>query len=397
MKTFTAPLIITLAGPPLVNAMISVDEQGVITRITGSVSQNELPEETEFFDGILVPGFVNAHCHLELSHLAGQTSQGKGIGHFIGEINRLRNVPDENLTGAAFSADQMMAGEGIVAGGDISNSSLTAGIKKKSKISWFTFVEVFGFHPSRAARALEGALAVRQAFAEKSLPASIVPHSPYSVSDELFGNIAGLSPAESSILSMHNQESQAENRFFRNGDGPILDHLRTNLGLDTSHWKPTGKNSLESVLDKIPARKPLLLVHNTYMGKSDIEYLKLKRSPADTWLVLCPNSNLYIEGELPPVSLFRSEGMQLCIGTDSLASNHSLSVMQELILLQHHFPGIRLEEMLSWACLNGAKALGMSDRFGSLETGKNPGIVGITGCDMENLSLTSRSRANRLA
>ncbi len=290
-----------------------------------------------------------------------------------------------------------MAEEGTVACGDISNTSLTAGIKKESKISWFTFVEAFGFHPSRAVRALELARAVRQEFAEKSLPASIVPHSPYSVSDELFREIAGLDCSESSILTMHNQESPAENLFFRTGEGPLLDHLRNNLGLDTSHWKPTGKNSLESVLSKIPAAKPLLLVHNTFMGKSDVRVLKLSRPSTDTWLVLCPRSNLFIEGQLPPVDLFREEGMKLCIGTDSLASNQSLSVLQELILLQHHFPGIPLEELLSWACVNGAEALGMGDRYGTLEVGKKPGLVLITGCDPENPTLTSRSRAKRLA
>ena len=331
-----------------------------------------------FPEGILVPGFVNAHVHLELSHLKGAIAEGTGIGGFIGAINRLRSVPEEEIVKAAREAAEEMYRQGISAAADISNTALTADIKRQSPLEWITLVETFGFHPSRAERALGQALAVWQAFKSAGVRASVVPHAPYSVSDLLFSGVAGLGWEYSNLLSIHNQESEEEDLFFRNGSGAIREHLTSHLGLDVSHWQPTGRSSLESTLPKLAADKPLLLVHNTFTTAADLECIRTLRPGNNTWLVLCPNSNLYIGGSLPPVPLFRQEQVSLCLGTDSLASNHALSVFSEMVTLHRHFPEIPNEELLAMACLNGAHALGLSDRLGSLEPGKQPGLLLIT-------------------
>lgn len=315
---------------------------------------------------------------------------------FLSGINRLRDFAPEEMEKYARKADLDMFRMGISAVGDVSNSALTLEIKRSSQISYFTFVETFGFHPSRAVRAMDIALRVWSRYNVDGLPASIVPHSPYSVSDALFQEIGRLSGHMSSIIAMHNQESPAENEFFRSGGGPLLIHIRDNLGIDTSHWQPTGRSALESVLPKISTNKKLLLVHNVCSNCTDIAFLREHRSLDDTFLVLCPNSNLYIGNGLPPVELFRSEQMNICIGTDSLASNHQLSVLAELITLQQNVPGLKLQEMLSWACLNGARALQMEDRLGTLEVGKRPGLVLIKGIDLAGHQLTLNSRVKRL-
>ncbi len=110
---------------------------------------------------------------------------------------------------------------------------------------------------------------------------------------------------EKGILSIHNQESKSEARFFYNGTGPIAHHLQNNLGIDISHWEPTGKSSLFSALLFLPEENPLLLVHNTFTEKQDLDELKKIRQVNNTFWVLCPNSNLFIENQLPPVALFR--------------------------------------------------------------------------------------------
>jgi aminodeoxyfutalosine deaminase len=397
MRRISASWIYTLAGPPLKNGIIELDESGYITHISGSLNKPDKHENCELYEGILVPGFVNVHCHLELSHLKGRIRNNKGIGYFIGEINRQREAEDQTIRQAAKDAETEMYREGVVAVGDISNTAVTLEIKKQSDISWVSFVETFGFNPVRAKRAIKMALSISSLFQSNGLRSSVVPHSPYSVSNELFREIAKLDKKECSILSIHNQESEAENQFFLNGDGPILEHLNQNLGLDTSLWQPSGKNSLETILPKLNTTLPLLLVHNTFTTFKDLTFMKGFGRGGKTWLVLCPNSNLYIEGKLPPVRLFRSENMQICIGTDSLASNSELSVLAELKILQIHFPEIPSEELFTWACLNGARALGMEDLLGSLEIGKKPGIVLIRSFPPENHSLMSESRAERLA
>lgn len=397
MKHYSASLVYTLAGAPLPQGTVTVDEEGTIIEVSSSRNSMAIPGVTHFPESILVPGFVNAHLHLELSHLSGVIPEKTGIGGFIGDINRHRNAPEEEIIAAARKATVKMVRQGIAAAGDISNTAITAGVKKESSLEWFTFVETFGFHPSRAERALNTALEVWKAFVTLGLQASVVPHAPYSVSDPLFEAIAALSPEKSSILSMHNQESEAENLFFRSGSGPLREHLIHNLGLDVSHFQPPGTSSLEAVLPRLPAGKPLLLVHNTHTTAEDLQLIRKERPQGNTWLVLCPNSNLYIEGKLPPAGLFRSHSLPICIGTDSLASNNHLSVFLELVTLHRHFPEIPHGELFTWASLNGAQALGMGDRLGSLEPGKKPGLVLITPGKGTTTIFDSRSTITRLA
>ncbi len=396
MRSLSACRVFTLSVPPIPHGVITVDNTGTITDVSDGAADQTETLKAEQHEGILVPGFVNCHCHLELSHLRGLIPEHRGIVYFIGEINRRRDVSAEEIRRAVAEAEQEMVLAGTVAAGDISNNSLTAPLKINSPIVWYTFVEVFGFHPSRAEKAMASALQVKHTFDKLRLPASIVPHSPYSVSDRLFAMIAGLSREESAILSMHNQESDAENRFYTDGTGPLLEHLQHNLGFDTSHWRPPSHNPPASCLLKLPAEKPLLLVHNTFTSEEDLRMIHQLRPNPNTWLVLCPNSNLSIENQLPPVELFRTGKIPICLGTDSLASNKTLSIFEEMKTLHLNFPEIPFEELLAWGCLNGAKALQCDDKVGSLEVGKKPGIVLITGVDPENPRLTSGSRAIRL-
>lgn len=396
MRKIAASYIFSGNRPPVKNGILICENDGTVVEIVENNGDLKEQAGMEFYSGILVPGFVNVHCHLELSHLKGQIEEKTGIGGFIGKINQLRNRETEEIEKAIQVADRKMWAAGIAAVGDISNSIHTIKTKIRSKIHYHTFVESFGFHPSRAERSYDYALFVQNQFEKNTLKNSIVPHAPYSVSEPLFLKIQGNAAAEKSILSIHNQESMAESEFFISGSGEISNHLKNNLGIDISHWKPTGLNSLQSVLKFLPSENPLILVHNTYTGKDDLNFLKKNRSLSNTFFTLCPNSNLYIENHLPSVQLFREEKLNLCIGTDSLASNHELSVLAEMVTLQQNFPELSLEELIQWATINGAKALGIDDIFGSFDPGKKPGINLITGIDLKTFHLTEKSKVKRL-
>ncbi|WP_167610189.1 amidohydrolase family protein [Maribellus sediminis] len=396
MRKFAATYLFTGQGKPVRNSILICDDDGTILDVEHRDETFREEAGVEYYSGILVPGFVNAHCHLELSHLHGKISEKQGIAGFVGEINRLRNAGEDEEEKAMQVADRRMWANGIAAVGDISNSDASLAIKQKSKIKYHTFVEVFGFHPSRAKRAFDKAVQVQSAYHTNNLQASIVPHSAYSVSDSLFLSVSEQAEKDYGILSIHNQESEAENEFVKNGTGPIADHFQHNLKLDLSHWKGTGNGSLQRILSLVPKENKLLLVHNTFTNKQDIEQLVANRSLDNTWFVLCPNSNLYIENALPPVSLFRESGLNICLGTDSLASNHQLSILEEMITLQQHFETLKLEELLSWACINGAFALDLDAELGSFEVGKKPGVNLISGLDLKNLKLTQNTKVKRL-
>jgi len=396
VRKISATFIFPGNRPPLKNGILICEDDGTIAEITDTGGMLREQAGLEYYSGILVPGFVNSHCHLELSHLKGKIPERKGLGGFLGEINKLRN--DENLLDplALKKADFQMQHSGTVAVGDVSNSISSLEVKRTSKLYYHTFTEAFGFHPSRVEKAFSIAKFVESMFHEAGLSVSVTPHSSYSVSETLFKRIKDNALSDNSILSIHNQESIAEEMFFKSCSGPILNHLQHNLGLDVSHLKPKRGSMLHWVLSLLPKENQLLLVHNTYTSQSDISVIKENRNPENTYFVLCPNSNLYIEDQLPPVPLFQNEKLNLCLGTDSLASNHQLSVLQEMITLQQHFPDITLHELVTWACLNGARALRIDHRYGSFERGKNPGINLITGADLQHLKLTSACRVKVL-
>lgn len=396
MRKISATYIFPGYQTPLKNGILICADDGTVIELIDTGGQLSEQAGLEQYSGILVPGFINAHCHLELSHLKGKIHEKTGLGGFLGVINKLRNLEVENQETKMEKADFQMKNAGIVAVGDVSNSYASLETKRNSKIKYHTFVEVFGFHPSRAEKAFAFAEFVESMFRELEMPASVTPHSAYSVSEELFLKIRKKALAENSILSVHNQESQAETEFFLKGSGPVFYHLSQTLELDVSHWKPTRKSSLEFTLSFIPKNNQLLLVHNTFTSPEDIQFLKSRRKMENTFLVLCPNANLYIENQLPPVSLFQQEKLNICLGTDSLASNNTLSILQEMITLQANFQELTLLELIEWGCWNGSKALGLTDFLGSLEPGKKPGVNLITGADLQNLRLTPKSTVKRL-
>lgn len=396
MRKIAATYIFPSNRPPIKNGILICESDGKIIEIIDN--KGELKEESglEFYSGILVPGFINTHCHLELSHLKGKIEEKTGISKFIGKINTLRNEETEFIEKTIQITDRKMWAAGTAVVGDISNSTITLNTKLKSKIFYHTFVESFGFHPSRAEKAFNYAQIVFSEFQRNNLAASIVPHSPYSVSELLFNKIKENAFAKKSILTIHNQESKSEAQFYKDGTGEIANHLQSNLGIDISHWQPSGKSSIFSILKYFPPENQLLLVHNTFTEKTDLDEIKRCRSLHNTFFTLCPNSNLYIENQLPPVSLFQNENVNICLGTDSLASNQNLSILSEMFTLQQHFSKIKLEELITWATLNGAKALKIEQDFGSFESGKKPGINLISGIDFKNMKITENSRVKRL-
>jgi cytosine/adenosine deaminase-related metal-dependent hydrolase len=396
VRKIAAPYIFPVVSPPIKNGILILTDEGEIAEIIDPKGQiPELPN-LEYYNGILIPGFVNAHCHLELSHYLGKIEQGTGLSEFIGSINRLRKTDFLYDLDAAQKADEQMWLEGMSAVGDISNGISSIEIKRKSKIKYHTFAEVYGFNPERAERAFSLAREVFEFCSFYNLPASIVPHAPYSVSNQLFALIKDFASNNDFPVSMHNQESKDENEFFKTGKGGIAQHLQINLGLDISEWHLTGKNSLPSVLSKLPEKNNLLLVHNVFTDESDIRFLKSKRDPETLFFVLCPNANQFISRTIPPIGLFRQYGLNICLGTDSLASNHRLSILSEMKTIQENFPEIKFEEMICWATLNGAKALGFEKELGSFEPSKKPGVLLLENIDLQNLKIIEGTRVKRL-
>lgn len=388
MKVFRADYVFPVNADPIKNGVVAVDDDGRIV----SVSNQHLPDNLPIIqlEGIICPGFVNTHCHLELSHLLGKITPGKGLIAFIKGIQAVRGADPAAITEAAIKADHDMYENGIVAVGDICNSNITVPIKAKSKIHYHSFSEVFSFQPSKARESFDKAVALAGEFKPGS--SSVTPHSPYSVSKELYKLIKQYSDAaDKNLLSIHNQESEEENKFFRYRTGEFLD-LYAHFGIDISHFKSQARNSVQTIVPLLSKKPEVLLVHNSCTNLKDIYFIK--RFDKKVHFCFCPGANLYIENKLPKIELFIDQGFNLTLGTDSLASNTKLCILHEMRLIQEKFPAITIERLISWATLNGARFLGIDDEKGSLEPGKAPGLNLITGLD--GLRITAETKVKRL-
>jgi cytosine/adenosine deaminase-related metal-dependent hydrolase len=368
LQYISASVVYPVSSPPIENGVIALEEDGTVYEILHLQQANEQGiENIKYYDGFLVPGLVNTHCHLELSHLFGKIPEQTGLQGFVQQVIKYRDSGEELILEAMQKADREMLENGIVAVGDISNQLVSRTIKTGSRLFYHTFIETLGFNPAQAKTIFERALKMKEEFAP--LKASIVPHAPYSISKELFAAIKDYSLKEDNLVSMHNQETEDENLFFQSKQGAFL-RLYEFLGLDISFFSATGKSALQSVVEEL-AESRVLLVHNTLTSAEDVRFAESVRS-ALYWC-LCPNANLYIENRLPDVQMLADAGLNITIGTDSLASNHQLSILAEMKTLQENF-NLSFETLLKWATRNGAAFLGIEGEYGTLEKGKRPGI-----------------------
>jgi aminodeoxyfutalosine deaminase len=368
MRFLTADFVFVPGTGFLPHAVLVVNTDGSIADLIISPDEAML-NAAEHFSGTLSPGFVNTHCHLELSHLPGLIKPGKGFVQFACELIPQRNkLTTEEIAAHCAQADAQLFANGINGVGDISNQAESFAVKAESKMRYHTFIELLGLNPMVAPVNFENG---RQLKAVCPPTKSLSPHAPYSVSAELLRLIEREEEHDSTVLTIHNQESKAESEFTENGTGDMLELYKA-FGIDISWYKPSGKNSLHTTLPNLLGTFNLLLVHNTFTSAYDVQWAHTQHE--HLYWCLCPNANLYIEKTLPDVMMLRENKCRITIGTDSLASNYTLSVLDELKVLHKHFPEIPVAELLTWATKNGAEALKMNE-LGSFEKGKKPGVI----------------------
>jgi len=168
------------------------------------------------------------------------------------------------------------------------------------------------------------------------------------------------------------------------------------MKLDTSFYKPSGKSSLQTYFQNLAGASHVILVHNTFTKSEDVAFVRNARPDNSVSFCLCANANRYIEQAVPPIETFRKNNCNIVLGTDSLASNWSLSIANEMKTIQKNFPSIALEELFTWATINGAKALQMDNRLGSFEKGKQPGVILLENVDVNNSATLQSAKPRRL-
>ena len=380
MRKISADYIYPVTSEPIKDGVIILDDTGKIIAIENSQDHDNVSLEKH--NGIIFPGFVNTHCHLELSHMRGKVGTGTGLIPFISDVVKFRDFPEEEIMNAIQDADEEMYKGGIVAVGDISNKTDTAAQKSTSKIHYYTFVEMFDFlNPDWTEKEFEKYMAVFAGQAgSNGNKKSVVPHAPYTVSSQLFQKINSVNQGGQTV-SIHNQETPAENDLFETGKGDFLTFYE-NFGIPLKTFVPLQKPSIHYAIAQMDPTCKTLFVHNTMTTSEDIKAANAW-SPNVYWAT-CPNANLYIENRLPNYQSFLDAKARMTIGTDSLTSNWQLSIFEEMKTIARFKSYVSFQTILKWATINGAEALGYEQTLGSLEIGKTPGLVLLEGVNENN-------------
>lgn len=387
-RKIAARYILTGTGEPIYNGIVTFDERGTVTNISDCTFNPQTLEDVDYYDGVIVPGFVNTHCHLELSYMKGVLPEHTGLAGFVKRIMETKfSFPEEVQRAAIAAADEAMWKSGVQAVGDISNTPVSFDTKKNSPVKYVTFLEIFDvlFGGNHTEIMEQGAGLARTARA-MGLETYVTLHATYSVSDKLFRAYAGMENTEA--MSIHYRESIDDDLLFHK-EGKFWE-LFQDKGFYIDFL--SDGSSTNRIVNHIPGDRRILLVHNSNVNGEDIR--RMKEHFANVSWALCPQSNLYIEQKLPPVGLLKESGLNLTIGTDSLSSNTALSMVAEMRTLSDNF-NLPIQEVVRWATLNGAKALGLDQEMGSFEPGKRPGAVLIEGLD-ENLRFTDDTTSRRI-
>lgn len=362
MKIFKADKIFD--GEKFIYENAIVIENNKIKDVFHLNKKDELSiENLQVLNGIIVPGFVNVHCHLELSYLQNILIEKAGMLGFLKQMFQKRHLFEkEKISQKIKEWDQRMYLNGIVAVGDIVNTNDTLDIKTKSKIEYVNFIEVFGLNKEKSKSIIDFNTNLKNLFLSNGLQSFLVPHSPYSLSDDLWNHYFENINNGNSLASIHFIESRAElDLIFNKGASAMKDYFIGDLGYSEKDISHISNKFSDYLIKFVEYNERLILVHNTFLNEKILELLIDNKDKI--YFCICPNANLFIEDKLPNIELINNFTNQICIGTDSLASNYNLSIIDEMNTLLKHF-NIPIEIVLQWATANGAKALNIHNQYG---------------------------------
>ncbi|MCM2357305.1 MAG: amidohydrolase family protein [Geobacteraceae bacterium] len=375
MQIFAATYVLPVSAPPIAGGAIAVDNGRIVALGTMAELRRIYGAPVREYPGcVIMPGLVNAHTHLELTHFPSWKLR-KGIDYsprtyvdwVIQVIKIRRALTSDELAHSVCEGVRKSLECGTTTVGEILTDRSLLPIYQKSPLSGRLYCEAVGHDPVRCAellRSLEDALTT---FAGDGLKPGLSPHAPHTLSPRFMEEVAGLARGYSVPTVIHLAESPEEAAFFHDSSGKIAEILYPFAGWQEylsapRRTTPTAYLDSLGVLDQATT-----VVHCVHVTPADAEILKRRGVIA----VLCPRSNDRLAVGKAPAALLKKAGIPLALGTDSLASNDSLSMWDEMRFLLREFPGtFSPAEALEMATLGAARALHLEREAGSLEKEK---------------------------
>jgi cytosine/adenosine deaminase-related metal-dependent hydrolase len=380
---YTAAWVLPISAAPIRDGAVLVDAQGVIERVAPiqSVDVGDDVVRTDLGHAILLPGLVNVHTHPELSAMRGLL-EDLPFHLWIPALRRARDgaalTDDERLAAAAWSCGEAIAA-GVTTIGATEDSGAALEAMRLAGLRGTVYREVFGPDPAQAASALQQLRAkvedMRRS-ATELVRVGISPHAPYTVSDELFSLCAAYALAESLPVSVHAAESEVEAQLVTEGAGPFAAGLRTR-GIPTPRRGRSTIDLLERT--RVLATRPLL-IHCVNTDARDIATI----ADSGATIAHCPVANARLGHGIAPVPALLEAGVTVGLGSDSVASNNRIDMLEEARIAQlvqrsrlASAGALPPERLLRLLTIDGARALGVADRVGTLDAGRDADLCAV--------------------
>jgi cytosine/adenosine deaminase-related metal-dependent hydrolase len=379
-RIFTANYLVSGDAPPIEGGALLAREGKICARGKVKDLKPDFPEAevVDFGEALLVPLLINAHTHLELTDYpkwaleTGHTDEPAGFIDWILQLIKIKSqlkIADYQASLAHGIALSIASGTGAV--GDILAHHAVRTAYQKSSLSGCLFLETLGHDPAMIQRLNNRLDIALQETIDSPVKLGLSPHSPYTISAEYLKQIYARCKRDGLRCTTHLAESSEEVDFIESGRGPFASRFYPQIGWEnyiprTSFCRPA--EYLEQQGGLFPGN---LLVHGVQLNNTEIALLGRKQMH----LALCPRSNARLNVGKAPAGKLLAAGVNLALGTDSLASCESLSIWDEMTFAHRWFAGeLDAPTLFQLATSGGAKALGVENQLGSLSVGKTAGF-----------------------
>jgi cytosine/adenosine deaminase-related metal-dependent hydrolase len=396
MRIYAASYLMPVSGPPIEGGALLVEDGRI--KAVGRLSdiRNLYPASVlEFPGGVILPGFVNAHSHLELTHFSSwkirkdiDYSPRTYVDWVIQVIKISRGLTRKEREHSLLEGIRISLESGTTAIGEIVTGDAQISLYTESLLCGRLFLEAIGRDPLHCASLLARLETDLDSFGDTKILTGLSPHAPHTLSKAFMKDVAALASKKSIPMAIHLAESREESDFIFDSTGKIAELLFPFVGWESFLPSPQKMSPVE-YLDKLGILEMSpTVIHCVHVNHSDAELLKKRGCK----VVLCPRSNDKLNVGKAPAFLFKKMDIPMALGTDSLASNDSLSMLDEMKYLLTDSPDVFAPgEILRMATLGGAEAIGIDHETGSLEKGKRADflLMGLNG----NLRAEDLSRA----
>ncbi|OOP55791.1 MAG: hypothetical protein AYP45_12760 [Candidatus Brocadia carolinensis] len=324
-------------------------------------------------NAVILPGFINIHTHLDLTNLHNRIAPTNNFTHWVFQLLGARiRWKEADYTASIDKGIRCSLEAGTTTVADIANTEYSFSVLKKSPLRKVVYKEVIDLNPGHAKDVVMKVQAELSVYESDGLfHRGLSPHAPYSVSKELYQAVSQLAFQTGLPLCTHIAETQDEIEFLTKGTGTFPSFLRQ-LRAIPPDWQPPGLTPIHYLKGTGILENRPILIHCNYI--TDEEISLIKSSVAS--VAFCPRSHRFFGHTNHPVQKLLDAGINVGLGTDSLASNDTLSILDEMkfLLLHHTIPP---KDLLAMATINGAKALGMASEVGQIKEGFEADLCGI--------------------